>query len=125
MAADEGHMCDCPVTATERIISGKWTIRILRDLADGAQRFSMLERSLTGISTRTLSQRLKVLEIEGIIARSVDGDGACRADYCLTAKGTELLPVIEAMRRWGERWGEFPESVAEPNGAVTPAAGNL
>ncbi len=81
----------------------------------------MLERSLNGISTRTLSQRLKVLEVEGIIARSVDGAGACRADYCLTEKGVELLPVIEAMRQWGERWGLASEAVVETQTA-DPAA---
>ncbi len=108
MDVDEAPVCECPVTVAERVISGKWTLLILRDLATGAQRFSMLERSLAGISTRTLSQRLKELETQGVIARTADGDGACRADYQLTEKGVELLPVIEAMRQWGERWGALP-----------------
>lgn len=125
MAIDDGHACHCPVTAAERIISGRWTLLILRDLADGAQRFSHLERSLTGISSRTLTQRLKALEIDGVITRSVHDSGACRADYRLTEKGMALLPVIEAMRRWGERWCAVPDAVVESGRTAADAAETL
>ena len=55
----------CPVARTAKIISGKWTLLIIRDLASGVKRFNQLERSLDGISPKTLSERLRYLEEEG------------------------------------------------------------
>jgi DNA-binding HxlR family transcriptional regulator len=96
-------MDDCPVVATARIVSGKWTLVLLRDLCEGPRRFSQLERSLAGISPRTLSVRLKALEQAGIVERR-EGDGAGnRVDYVLTDKGRELVPIVEAMRAYGAR----------------------
>lgn len=94
----------CPVVATARIVSGKWTLLILRDLAAGPCRFSQIERSLAGISPRTLSLRLRALEDEGIVERREHPDTIPRVDYRLTARGHGLLPIIEAMREYGEHW---------------------
>jgi DNA-binding HxlR family transcriptional regulator len=94
----------CPVVATAGIISGKWTLLVLRDLADGPRRYSELERSLTGISTRTLSQRLRALELEGVIVRRELAEPQRRVEYCLTAKGVDLVPIVDAMRVYGRRW---------------------
>lgn len=95
---------ECPVLATARIVSGKWTLLLLRDLAGGPCRFTQLERSLEGISPRTLSQRLKVLEDEGIIDREVFAEAPPRVEYRLTAKGRDIVPIVEAMRAYGEQW---------------------
>ncbi|HWH13919.1 MAG TPA: helix-turn-helix domain-containing protein [Miltoncostaeaceae bacterium] len=92
---------ECPVVATARIVSGKWTLVLLRDLAEGPRRFGELERSLAGISPGTLTQRLRALEALGIVART---EGAPRADYVLTDKGRHLVPIVEAMREYGTRW---------------------
>jgi DNA-binding HxlR family transcriptional regulator len=92
------------VLATARIVSGKWTLLVLRDLAFGPCRFSELERSLTGISPRTLSQRLKTLEDEGIIERRAFAQSPPRVEYHLTSKGRDLVPIVDAMRGYGERW---------------------
>jgi DNA-binding HxlR family transcriptional regulator len=78
-------------------VSGKWTIVLLRDLASGPRRFSELERSLGGISTRTLSVRLKALCDAEIIVRRDDA-------YALTERGECLLPVLDAMRVFGARF---------------------
>jgi DNA-binding HxlR family transcriptional regulator len=94
----------CPVLATARIVSGKWTLLVLRDLADGPRRFSELERSLAGISPRTLSQRLRSLEEEGIIERRQYAEVPPRVDYRLTPKGADLVPIVDAMRHYGARW---------------------
>lgn len=94
----------CPVDATARIVSGKWTIVLLRDLASGPRRFSELERSLDGISTRTLSVRLKTLCEAGIIVRTSDFSGTVSGAYALTEQGQCLLPVIDAMRTFGNRF---------------------
>jgi len=100
-----GASDECPVVLTARIVSGKWTLLVLRDLESGAKRFTELERSLAGISPRTLSQRLRVLEGEGIIARKAYCETPPRVEYSLTAKGRALMPIVAAMRTWGEEWG--------------------
>jgi DNA-binding HxlR family transcriptional regulator len=91
----------CPVCATADIICGKWTILVIRDLAEGRSRFCELERSLAGISPRTLSLRLRGLEEQGIVARHTFPEVPPRVEYSLTAKGRALLPLIEDMRRYG------------------------
>jgi DNA-binding HxlR family transcriptional regulator len=94
----------CPVMETAEIISGKWTLLIIRDLAEGRSRFCELERSLDGISPRTLSLRLRALEAEGIIRRRTYAEVPPRVEYRLTAKGEALVPMIEHMRRYGKQW---------------------
>ena len=95
---------ECPVMATARIVSGKWTLLILRDLTDGPCRFTALERSLTGISPRTLAQRLVMLEDEGIVEREQFAEMPPRVEYRLTDKGRDLIPLIAEMREYGNRW---------------------
>ena len=94
----------CPVCATADIVCGKWTILIIRDLARGRTRFCELERSLQGISPRTLSLRLRALEEEGVVERRTYPEVPPRVEYALTAKGRALLPLIEDMRRYGREW---------------------
>lgn len=94
----------CPVLATARIVSGKWTLLLLRDLADGPRRFSQLQRSLAGISPGTLSVRLRSLEEEGIIERREFAEMPPRVEYRLTPKGEHLVPIVEAMRSYGTTW---------------------
>jgi DNA-binding HxlR family transcriptional regulator len=89
---------------TADIICGKWTLLLIRDLAEGHSRFCELERSLAGISPRTLSLRLRALEEEGIVERHTFGEVPPRVEYALTAKGQALLPIVEDMRSYGERW---------------------
>jgi DNA-binding HxlR family transcriptional regulator len=94
----------CPVGCCAEIISGKWTLLVIRDLADGSQRFCELERSLNGISPRTLSLRLRALEDEGIVERRTYPEVPPRVEYALTGKGRALVPLIEDMRAYGRRW---------------------
>jgi len=94
----------CPVARTAKIVSGKWTLLILRDLAGGTRRFHELERSLSGISPKTLSQRLRGLEEAGLVHRRSYAQVPPRVDYSLTAKGQALIPVIEHMREYGRAW---------------------
>src|SRR5438445_509248 len=91
----------CPVGCCAEIISGKWTLLVIRDLADGSRRFCELERSLEGISPRTLSLRLRALEEHGIIERRTYPEVPPRVEYKLTDKGEGLVPLIEDMRRYG------------------------
>src|SRR6185312_6742994 len=94
----------CPVARTARIISGKWTLLIIRDLASGVKRFNQLERSLQGISPKTLSERLRSLEEEGVIQRQTFAEVPPRVEYSLTEKGHDLIEMVTCMRCYGNRW---------------------
>ena len=116
----------CPVCLTADIVCGKWTLLLIRDLAEGHSRFCELERSLSGISPRTLSLRLRALEEESIVERHTFGEVPPRVEYALTEKGRALLPIIEDMRSYGERWlgGDCagPADAAGGRQAPVPAA---
>jgi DNA-binding HxlR family transcriptional regulator len=94
----------CPVCRTAEIVCGKWTLLVIRDLAEGRSRFCELERSLQGISPRTLSLRLRALEEEGIVERQTFPEVPPRVEYALTIKGRALVPLIEDMRKYGREW---------------------
>jgi DNA-binding HxlR family transcriptional regulator len=112
----------CPVCRTAEIVCGKWTLLVIRDLADGRSRFCELERSLQGISPRTLSLRLRALEEEGIVERQTYPEVPPRVEYALTDKGRALVPLIEDMRAYGREWlGCVGEETAEREPAVAVA----
>jgi DNA-binding HxlR family transcriptional regulator len=94
----------CPVCRTADIVCGKWTLLLVRELYEGRSRFCELERSLVGISPRTLSLRLRALEEEGIVQRATYPAVPPRVEYALTEKGLALIPIIDDMRAYGERW---------------------
>ncbi len=94
----------CTVERSADVLSGKWTTLILRDLLSGPKRFGELRRSLIGVSPKTLTDRLKGLEAEGVLTRTLFPEMPPRTEYRLTDKGAALSPVIEAMAAWGERW---------------------
>jgi DNA-binding HxlR family transcriptional regulator len=95
---------ECPVCRTAEIVCGKWTLLLIKDLAEGRSRFCELERSLGGISPRTLSLRLRALEEEAIVERHTYPEVPPRVEYALTEKGRALVPLIEDMRAYGQRW---------------------
>ena len=97
------------------MVCGKWTLLVIRDLAEGNCRFCELERSLEGISPRTLSLRLRALEEEGIVERHTYPEVPPRVEYALTAKGEALVPLIDDMRAYGMRW--LFEETGEPAAA--------
>ena len=113
MAVDE----TCPVCRTAEIVCGKWTLLLVRELAEGRSRFCELERALTGISPRTLSLRLRALEEERIVERQTYPEVPPRVEYALTRKGSALLPIIEDMRTYGERWLDLSGCASEPAAA--------
>ena len=94
----------CPVCRTADIVCGKWTLLLIKELAEGQSRFCELERGLEGISPRTLSLRLRALEEEGVVARSTFPEVPPRVEYALTDKGRALVPLIDDMRAYGLRW---------------------
>jgi DNA-binding HxlR family transcriptional regulator len=112
----------CPVCRTAEIVCGKWTLLLIRDLSEGRSRFCELERSLQGISPRTLSLRLRALEEEGIVERDTYPEVPPRVEYALTEKGRALLPIIDDMRRYGTLWLGADCADLAPAGATVDAA---
>jgi DNA-binding HxlR family transcriptional regulator len=95
---------NCSVAACAEILGGKWTALLVHDLSEGARRFSELQGACPGISPRTLSERLRTLEAEGVISRRSYAESPPRVEYALTDKGEALLPIIREMRRFGRDW---------------------
>jgi DNA-binding HxlR family transcriptional regulator len=121
MASDD----TCPVCRTADIVCGKWTLLLVRDLAEGRSRFCELERSLAGISPRTLSLRRRALEEEGIVERHTYPEVPPRVDYALTDKGRALLPIVDDMRTYGQRWlalEDCDDGASEPVGTDRASA---
>ena len=85
------HDESCSVAACAEIIGAKWTALLVHDLSEGPRRFSELEHSCAGISPRTLSERLRALEDEGIVERRSYAESPPRVEYELTDKG---IPTI-------------------------------
>ena len=94
----------CPIERTATLIGDRWTPLIVRDLAPGCRRFGELQRSLPGISPKTLSDRLRRLEEAGIVSRACFAEMPPRVEYRLTDRGLALLGVIESMREFGLTW---------------------
>ena len=93
----------CIASAME-VIGNKWTALILRDLFTGSKRFGELEKSVGGVNPRTLSQRLDNLEQYGIITKKSYAEVPPRIEYTLTKKGQDLLPILEQMAAWGDKY---------------------
>ncbi len=107
------HLCPRSQRALE-MLGKKWMGVILLALQDGPLRFSEVSERVAVISDRMLSERLKELESEGIVARHVLGNSPMRVEYELTGKGQDLTPVMTAIRDWSHRWIplESPETPA-------------
>ena len=98
------HDAACAVAATSEIIAAKWTPLIVHDLSEGPRRFMELEHACPGISPRTLSERLDLLEAHGVVIRRSYPESPPRVEYELTDKGRALLPIIREMRKFGHAW---------------------
>jgi DNA-binding HxlR family transcriptional regulator len=114
--------CGCPVAAFQKLISGKYKLRIVWDLKDGPRRYgeirSGLLRGMTGsaeIAPRVLSRELKALTESGLIDRKDFGVVPPKVEYRLTRKGKTFVPVVAAIKDWGARHlaeANAPEMVA-------------
>lgn len=92
------------IACAMQIIGNKWTALILRDLAGGPKRFGELERSISGMSPRTLSQRLDELEKCEILTKKTYSEVPPHTEYELTPKGGDLIPVLKQMAAWGTKY---------------------
>src|SRR5712691_8826368 len=101
-----------------QLLGKRWTGLLLDALMDGPRRFCELTATVEGLSDRVLSDRLRELEVEGVVERIVYPQIPVRVEYKLTEKGLALKPVVEAIHQWAEKWVMLPEdssSVETPN----------
>lgn len=94
-------MSECNVEKTIRIISGKWTTAILYHLTTGKKRFGELQKIMKGISSKTLTDRLRMLEEKKLIVKKVYPEVPLHVEYYLTEKGQKLNKIFSAMDEWG------------------------
>ena len=94
----------CPLPAAVELIGEKWAFLILRGALNGLHHFEEFQAGL-GIARNILSDRLSKLVAGGILERRADPADGRRVVYSLTEKGEDLLPVVLALRQWGEKWG--------------------
>jgi DNA-binding HxlR family transcriptional regulator len=111
MSRKDSSVCGCPVTAFQRMINGKYKIRIIWDLKDGPLRYSEIKRGLLRgaggsqeIAPRVLSRELKALTQTGMIERKDYGVVPPKVEYRLTPMGQSFIPVISVIQRWGSRY---------------------
>ncbi|MEO8511273.1 MAG: helix-turn-helix domain-containing protein [Chloroflexota bacterium] len=101
---EAAQRAECAATAALTILGQKWVLRIVRSLGESTQRFCELQDALGGANSATLSQRLKMLEDEGLIDRTMVSSMPPWVEYSLTGKGRELNEAIVVIDRWAERW---------------------
>lgn len=100
----------CPLPAAVELIGEKWAFLILRGALNGLQHFEQFQAGL-GIARNILSNRLAKLVDGGILERQADPDDRRKVIYSLSSKGEALLPVVLALRQWGEDWGHGRQEI--------------
>ncbi|WP_445354427.1 winged helix-turn-helix transcriptional regulator [Microbulbifer sp. EKSA008] len=96
----------CPIVNGLDVFGDKWTLVILRDLLCGKETYSELADSPEKIPTNRLAERLKMLEAEGILVREQYQSKPKRYKYLLTQKGKDVLPILQAIAKWGNTYFE-------------------
>jgi DNA-binding HxlR family transcriptional regulator len=98
----------CTVNQTVKYLTRKWTLLIILELYKGSQhtrRFSDLKESLGDITQKILSERLKELEVEGILTKKIDASSfPIKSEYTLTESGLEIVKVIRGIKMWALKW---------------------
>ncbi len=94
---------ECPVKKTAQIIEGKWTTLVIRELLPGKKRYSVIQRALAGISPKVLTSRLRLLESQKLLTRTIYPTVPLTTEYELTALGKKMESVLRAMAEFGER----------------------
>lgn len=107
------HMCPKYEKAVE-LLGKRWTGLILRVLGEGPTSFSKIAKTVTNLSDRVLSERLKELELRGVVQRRVDPTFPVKIEYSLTEKGRDLQNVLDALQRWADRWEMTEQAETEP-----------
>ena len=107
---------NCPAEITLSVIGGRWKVLLLYHLFEGVKRFSELQRALTGITQKMLTQQLREMERDGLVHREVFPEVPPKVEYSLTPLGMSLEPVIRAMCEWGVKYkeGKLDQEAIQP-----------
>lgn len=105
----------CPVTACMEELGSKWKPIILFRVSMGINRFSTLLRNIEGINKQMLSKQLKELEKSEILERKMFAEIPPRVEYSITPKGKSLMPVVQAMKKWGQKPMDKPMAKKNEN----------
>lgn len=97
----------CPAEVTLSMINGRWKLLIFRELLSGVKRFNQLQRSLTGVTQKMLTQQLREMEADGLVSRKVYAEIPPKVEYSLTPRGESLKPLIDQMHEWGMGYQEI------------------
>lgn len=96
---------ECSIEKALNVIGGKWSFLVLRELFDGTKRFGELQKSISKISPKALTDTLRHLEEQTILIRTVYPTVPITVEYKLTEKGHALHTIIKEMKKWGANWG--------------------
>ena len=102
----------CPIATTLDLVGDKWSLVIARDMLIGKRRYGQFLASSEGITTNILADRLKRMEDFGLVSKQPYQEHPLRHEYALTPMGVSLLPVLQAMCRWGNR--NIPDTWTPP-----------
>lgn len=103
------EMPACPVATTVQLIGSKWKLLILRNLLARPWRFNELQKDLTGISQKVLTDSLRSMEADGLITRTVYPEVPPHVEYALSELGETMRPIIGAMEQWGSAYQKTVE----------------
>jgi DNA-binding HxlR family transcriptional regulator len=106
MKRTKNPACDgksCPIEVSLEVIGGMWKTLIVRELMNGTRRYSEIHRALTPVTHKMLAQQLRDLENDGVLLRKVYPQVPPKVEYSLSTLGKELIPLMGAMKTWGER----------------------
>jgi DNA-binding HxlR family transcriptional regulator len=119
---DQGAICATqPLGRALRLLGDVWNLMIIYTLLAGTRRFGELLEALGNVSPKTLSHRLKMLEELGFVQRHAFLEIPPRVEYCLTEKGLALVDIMEAIKRFGERYlVDIEPSPPDPASAIPP-----
>lgn len=103
------EMPACPVATTVQLIGSKWKLLILRNLLARPWRFNELQKNLTGISQKVLTDSLRSMEADGLVTRTVYPEVPPHVEYALSGLGETMRPIIGAMEQWGSAYQKTVE----------------
>jgi DNA-binding HxlR family transcriptional regulator len=95
---------ECSIEKALSVIGGKWSFLVLRELFEGTKRFGELQKAITNVSPKALTDTLRHLESNGVLIRTVYATVPVTVEYTLTEKGQSLHTIIKEMKYWGSYW---------------------
>lgn len=97
----------CPIDTTLKMLGCRWKVLIIKELLDGTKRFGELKKSVTGITQKVLTSKLREMEELGLLERKIYPQIPPKVEYTLTDIGYSLRPVLESLKEWGKDYKRY------------------